>query len=130
MGKYWRLLGIYDAETTTYSAFAFTGHTSPYTHDEDATLVGLRAIVGAGAATSLIEAFQFKLTSTSFKPNVIEVGGAGSGLHTAPAFPAPPVDWPVDQPVKSSIKITLEGRNTTAETPVTVEIQLWGCFES
>lgn len=130
MGRYWRLLGFYDAETKTYSACAGSYQTSPYTPDEDATLVGIRAIGGAAAATTLQELVQFKLTCTTFKPNSIEVGHVGSGLHTAPAFPAPVVDWAINQPVKAGVPITVEGRNTTAETPITVEVQLWGCFES
>ena len=130
MGKYWKLLGVYDSETTAYTELAYTGFTSPYTHDEDATLVGIRIIVGAGAATTLTEGFQFKLTHSKFKPNSIEVGGAGAGLHTAPAFPPPPIDWAVEQQVKGGVPITIEGRNVTAETPITNEIQVWGCFLS
>lgn len=130
MGRYWRLLGFYDAETKTYSAMAGSYQTSPYTPDEDATLVGVRVVNGGAAATTLTELQQFKLSCTTFKPNSIEVGGLGSGLHTAPALAAPIIDWPINQPVKAGVPITVEGRNTTAETPVTVETQLWGCFES
>lgn len=130
MGKYWKLLGQYDSETTAYTAFAYTGLASPYTPTENAQLIGLRVIAGAGAATTLTEGYQFKLTCSKFKPNSIEVGGVGSGLHTAPAFPAPIIDWPVDQPVQAGVPITLEGRNITAETPITNEIQLWGLFQS
>ena len=128
MGKYWKVLGVYDSETTAYTALAFTGFASPYTPTETAKLVGLRAIVAAGAATTLIEGFQFKLTSSTFKPNSIEIGGAGSGLHTAPAFAPAAIDFAVDQPVQAGVPITIEGRNVTAETPVTVEIIIMGCF--
>lgn len=130
MGKYWKLIGFYDAETKTYSACAGSYQTSPYTPSEGAKLIGIRVVCLNAAATSLIEGLQFKLTCATFKPNSIEVGGLGSGLHTAPAFPAPIIDWAVDQPVSAGVPITVEGRNTTAETPVTVEVQLWGCFVS
>lgn len=130
MGKYWRLLGDYDAETTTYSACAGGAQTSPYTPDEDAMLVGLRVIVSADAATTLTEAVQFRLTCTTFKPNSIEAMGNGGGLHTAPAFPPPPMDYPVNQPVKAGVPITVEARNVTADTPITNNVLLMGCFES
>lgn len=130
MGKYWRLLGQYDAETTTYSALAAAGMTSPYTPDEDAKLIGLRAVANRSAATSLINHVQFRLTCTTFKPNAIECGVQGGGLQTAPALQPEAVDWSVDQPVKSGVPVTIEGRNVTADTPVTVSVMLYGCFQS
>lgn len=129
MGKYWRLLGHYDAETATYSACVGAFQTSPYTPDEDARLVGLRTIVGRTAATTLTDEFQFRLTCTTFKPNTIHVMGVGSGLQTAPAFPAPVVDYQVDQPVKAGVPITVEGRCGNASA-VTNAIYLMGLFQS
>lgn len=130
MGKYWKLMGWYNAETTTYSAVAGSAAASPYTPPEDAQLTGLRTIVSNEAATGLTESIQFKLTCTTFKPNSIEVGAQGCGLHTAPAFLGGIIDWPVDQPVKAGVPVTIEARNTTIETPVEVETMLWGHFES
>jgi hypothetical protein len=130
MGKYWKLMAFYDAETKTYSEAEGSYATSPFSPETDGTLVGIRVVVGAASAAALTELVQFRLTCTLWTPNAIEVGGVGCGLHTAPAFPAPIADFPVNQPVKTTQKITVEGRNTTAETPVTVEIQVWGCFES
>lgn len=130
MGQYWKLLAEYDAETTTYSACAGAFGTSPYTPTEDATLIGLRTTLSAEAATSLTENVQFKLTCSTFKPNSIECGGIGGGVHTALQPVPPPVDWPVNQPVSAGVPIIIEGRNITADTPVTVEMYLWGCFES
>lgn len=128
--RYWRLLGEYDAETTTYSAFAGGAGSSPYTPDSDAILVALRVEIGRDAATSLINSLQFKLTCRTFTPNSIEVGGTGSGLQTAPAIQPSPIDWPVMQAVKAGVPITLEGRNITADTPVTVCALVWGLFET
>lgn len=133
MGEYWRLLGEYDSETTAYTAFAGAAKASPYTPDEDAMLVGLRVQINRSAATSLINAVQFRLTCTQFKPNSMEVGGQGSGLQTAPAQMSGETaitDWSVKQPVKSGVPITIEGRNVTADTPVTVSALLWGKFVS
>lgn len=130
MGKYWRLLGDYNAESTTYSACAGASQTSPYTPDENATLVGLRPVVVADAATTLTEGVQFKLTCTSFKPNSIEVMGFGSGLDTVPALRVMPLDYSVNQPVKAGVPVTVEARNITADTPVGVRVLLMGCFES
>lgn len=122
-------MGEYDAETSTYAALVGANAPSPYTPTENAKLVGLRVIVCATAATSLTEAVQFKLTSSTFKPNSIEVGGNGNGLRTAPAMFQAPVDWPVDQAVQAGVPVVIEGRNTVG-TPVTVNVQLWGCFVS
>lgn len=130
LGKFWKLLGLYDAESTTYTAVAGTKAPSPYTPTSDARLVGLRVVIGRAAATSLINSVQFRLSCSKFSPeNQIECGGVGTGLQTAPAFQTEPTDWPVDQEVKAGTPIVIEARNNTADTPVTVEAELWGCFE-
>jgi hypothetical protein len=129
MGKYWRLIGEYDAETASYTACVGANAPSPFTPIETAKLVGLRVIVSATSATSLTEAVQFKLTSTTFKPNAIEVGGQGLGLCTVPRAQFLPIDWATDQPVTAGVPITIEGRCTVG-TDVTNNVQLWGCFVS
>jgi len=130
MGKYWRLVGEYDAETTTFSACAGAAQTSPYTPDETAKLVGLRVIANRSAASSLINHVQFRLTCTTFKPNTIHAGGQGTGLQTAPALQQGGIDYPVEQDVQAGVPITVEARNVTADTPVTVSVLLYGCFEN
>jgi len=128
MGEYWKVLGEYDAETTTYSELAGGAGASPYTPTEDATLVGLRVIVGGDAATTLTELVQFKLTCSTFTPNSIECMGAGGGLRTAP-FPQPaPIDYSMNQPVHAGVPITIEARNVTADTPITNNVILLGKF--
>jgi len=129
MATCWRMLARYDAETTTYSACAGAGGTSPYTPEFDGKLVGLRGIAGGGAATALVNMVQFKLSCVTFKPNVIEAAVLGNGIQTAPAFKPAPLDFPVEQDVKAGVPITIEGRNIDADTPVTVDVQLWGCFQ-
>lgn len=129
MGKYWRVIGHYTGEAQTYEALSGGFQASPYTPDEDARLTGLRIMVAPEAATSLVEGFQIRLTCTTFKPNTIHVGGIGNGLATVPAIPAPVIDYPVDQPVKSGVPITLEGRHTVA-TAVTMNALILGQFES
>ena len=126
--KVWRLMAQYDAESTTYTACAGTP-ASPYTPDFSGRLVGLRTIPNRSAATSLINHVQFRLNSTSFKPNAIECGAQGSGLQTAPAIQPPPVEWPIDQEVQSGVPITIEARNVPADAPVTVSVLLYGLFE-
>jgi len=129
MGKYWRLLAEYDSETSAYTAAVGVNAPSPFTPIENAKLIGLRVIVSATAATSLVEHVQFKLTCVTFKPNSIEVGGQGVGLATAPRSGAIVIDWSVDQPVQAGVPVTIEGRCTSG-TPVTNETYLWGCFQS
>jgi len=128
--RLWRLLGHYDSETTAYTACAGALQTSPYTPDFSGTLVALRIIVMGGAATSLVQGIQFRLNSTTFTPNAIECAGQGSGLQTAPHHQTPPIDWSVNQPVRSGNPVHVEGRNNAgAETPVTVNAAVWGLFD-
>jgi len=127
-GTFWRMMARYDAESTTYSACAGAGGTSPYTPDFSGTLVGLRGVAGGGAATSLLNMVQFRLTCTTFNPNSIEACVLGNGIQTAPAFKPAPVDFPCNQPVQAGVPITIEGRNLDADTPVTVDCQLFGQF--
>lgn len=123
---YTKYLGLYDVETKTFTDFG----TGAYTPKRNGTLLGLRIIIGAAAATSLIEHVQFRLTCDTFSPNAIEVGASGNGLATAPAFKPPPVDWGgLNQKVQAGVEIQLEGRNLTADTPVGVEVYLYGIFE-
>jgi hypothetical protein len=127
--RFWRQIGRYDAETTTYSALVGSGGASPYTPDFKGRLKGRRGIVGGGAATSLVNAIQFRLTCTTFSPNAIECAAQGCGLQTATTPVTIPLDWDCDQEVKAGVPITIEARNNNAETPVTVDAQLWGLFE-
>jgi hypothetical protein len=129
MGKYWRVIGHYNGEAQTFEALAGTFQTSPYSHDEDARLVGIRLITAPEAATSLVEGFQVRLSCAAWKPNVMHVAGCGNGLATVPAIPAPIVDYDVDQPVKAGVPITIEARHAVA-TAVTANVLVLGCFVS
>jgi len=128
--RFSRLLGEYDSETTAFTAFAGAAGTSPYTPDFNGTLVGLRVVPNRSAATSLINHLQFRLTCTAWSgSNVIEVGADGGGLQTAPVLKSPPTDWSIQAPIKAGVPIKLEGRNVTADTPVTVSALLYGIFD-
>lgn len=127
--KYWRLIGHYDAETTAWSACAGAMQASPYTPDENATLIAIRTIVGRTAATTLTDGIQFRITSTSFVPNQIQAMALGSGLQTAPAFPAPPQDYPVMQKVVLGNGINVEGRCANA-SGVTNDVFVMGLFDN
>jgi hypothetical protein len=129
MGKYWKLMAEYDAETATFSAAVGANAPSPFVPTENAKLVGLRTIVSSTAATTLTEHVQFKLTCSTFKPNSIEVGANGNGLHTAPAPATQPIDWAVEQPVTAGVPVTIEGRCTVG-TDVTNNVLLYGQFIS
>lgn len=130
MRKYWKLLGEYDAESTTWTAFAGGAGASPYTPKESGRLTGLRLVVNRSAATSLINHLQVRMEHQGFSPNTIEVGGQGTGLQTAPSQQQAVQDWDVDQPIIAGVPITIEGRNVTADTPVTVSALLYGRFET
>jgi len=131
MARYWKVLGEYNAESTTFSAFAGGGGASPYNPVEDARLKGLRVLINRAAASSLINGLVFRLTSSSFQPNTIEVAGVGGGLQTAPIAAVPYYDFEVDQPVRSGVQVTLEGKNVSeTDTPVTVSALLLGLFDN
>jgi len=129
MGKYWRLMGEYDSETSAYTACVGANAPSPFTPSETAKLIGLKVVICGTAATSLAEGLQFKLTSNTFKPNSIECGVNGNGLRTVPAAYQQPIDWPVEQAIQAGVPVTIEGRNTVG-TPVTVNVQIWGYFQN
>lgn len=126
--KLWRLMADYNAETTTYSSAAGVV-ASPYTPDFSGRLIALRTGQNRDAVTTLQNLVQFRLSCTTFTPNTIECGHHGSGLQTAPTGLNGVEDYPCDQPVKSGVPITIEARNITADTPVTVRCPLWGYFE-
>lgn len=128
--RYWKLIGQFDGESTSFTELAVTGMASPYNPVESARLVGLRAIPNRSAASSLINHVQFKLSCATFTPNAIECGCQGSGLQTAPALQQGGHDWEIDQPVAAGSPITVEARNITADTPVTVSVLLYGLFDN
>ena len=127
--KTWRLLGEYNSVTTAYTALAGPAASSPYTPDFSGKLLGLRAIVNRSAATSLINHVQFRLTSTTFNPNTMHVGAQGTGLQTAPSQQQLSQDWQCEQPIQSGVPVTIEAKNNTTDTPVTVSVMLYGYFE-
>lgn len=129
MAKYWVYMGEYDAESTTFTEFAGGAGASPYNPDTDGTLKALRVMIGADAVTTLTEQVEIRLTCTKFKPNAIHCGAGGIGLATAPRQQVMPVDWVVDQEIKSGVPVKLEGRNITADTPVGVSVHLYGLIE-
>lgn len=128
MGGYWELIGHYDAETATYSAFAGSFGTSPYTPSQSGTIKALRVQAAATAATSLFEGVQVKLTCKTFDPQSIECGLVGGGLRTATAPNSPSEDWVCNQSVQAGVPITMEARNI-AGTPVTVNVFVWAYFD-
>lgn len=130
--KFWDCLGEYDAESTSWSALVGGVGSSPYTPKYSGTLKGLRTIVNRDAATTLTNHVQFKLSHPAFVPNSIIVGSQGSGIQTAPALMSgedSKLDWEVDQEVQAGVPITIEGRDVTADTPVTNSVLLYGLFE-
>jgi hypothetical protein len=122
-------MGEYNAETKTLSAFVGTP-ASPFIPDFNGFLRAIRLCISRDAASTLCNHVHIVLNSVSFKPNNIDVGANGAGLQTAPALgDITPQDWVVDQPVKASIAIALQGENKTADTPVGVLIEVYGLFE-
>lgn len=128
MGRYWRAMAEYDAETQAFSEAAGVVK-SPFAPSEKATLKGIRVIVGRQAATSLTDGVWLRLTCNTFKPNMMDFLVEGGGLATAPAVPVPPYDFEVNQPVEPGVNVTIEGRCLEA-THVTNSVLVMGLFES
>lgn len=124
-----RLMGEYDAEANSYSAFAGGGGSSPWTPDFNGRLIGLRMIFSREAATTKTNGVAFRLTCAAWTPNTIEVVGDGGGLQTAPALYPGSFDYKVDQPIISGTPVVMEGKCPGAETCVTNEVYLVGIFE-
>lgn len=126
--RFWRLMGEMVETATTYGAVAGAAAPSPYVPDVDATLVGIRVLSARQTASSLTNAFQVRITCTTFNPNTIHVAGVGTGLQTAPANIPNQIDYDVMQPVKAGVPITIEGRNTYANA-VTPDNLILGLFQ-
>lgn len=135
MARYWDCMAEYDAESTSWSTPSGVGGSvtnGQYLPAGSGRLVGVRVVINRDAASSLTNHVQFKLSSNSFKPNTLIVGGQGSGLQTAPAFQSGSdsvLDWQLDQPIITGVPIIIEARDVTADTPVTNSVLLYGCFE-
>lgn len=128
MTKFWRLLGEMVETGTSFAPVAGAAAPSPYIPDIDATLIGIRIITGRQAASSLTNDFQITMVSTTFIPNEIHAGSCGSGLQTAPAILPNQMDFEIFQPVKSGVKININGRNLYANC-VTPDNMIFGLFQ-
>lgn len=124
-----RLLGQYDSETTAYTPCGGAAQTSPYAPDFTGILKGIKLMAGRNAVTTLTDHIQVRLTSTTFVPNSLEVGITGGGLQTAPVGAVVKEEWPCNQRVQAGVPIIVEGRNLTADTPVTNNLLIYGIFE-
>lgn len=129
MGRIWRCIGHYNAETQAYSAAAGTFQTSPFTPDFNGRLVGIKLLEGHEAATSLQCDVQIRISCAKFTPNVMDFVVNGGGLKTVPVAYMGEIDYSVDQPIQAGVGITVEGRQATA-TAVTSSIIVMGCFEA
>jgi len=127
--KFCDTMAEYDAESTSWSACAGGAGASPYWPKVNGRLVGLRTVVGRDNATALTNHGEFKL-SCSLWPCDVKVLFNGTGLQTAPALSNESIDHPVDLPVKEGVQIVVEGRDLTADTPVTNSVILQGFFVS
>ena len=126
---HWEMIGVYDAETTTYSAFAGTNGASPFTPTANGRIKAFRVVESSQAVTTVMTHAQFKFTCKGWTPNSVEIGAVGSGLHTAPRGPPTIVDWVTDLPINAGVPIVLEGRISSAYTNVTTEWAVYAYIE-
>lgn len=131
MGKWIECIGEYDAEATTWAAVLGTlsGYKSPYTPLKTGRIRKLRIIFTGGAATQLIDHVQFRLKSAAWPVDCV-VGADGGGVHTnGIPYTAPSEEFDVDLPITAGVPVTIEGRNVTPQTPVTVSVMLYATIE-
>jgi len=128
MARWWRCLADYNGEAVAYEAAAGAGGASPFVPDKDARLIGLKLFGFSETAASLKEGVLIRLTCALWSPNTMIVAHSGIGLATVPVNPANPIDYPVEQPVKAGVPITIEGLNLVA-TAVTQRTLVMGLFE-
>jgi len=126
---YWLLVGVYDAETTTYSAFAGTNGTSPFTPTQNGTIKNIRILESSQAVTTVMTHAQFKFTCALWKPNSVEFGALGGGLHTAPRPVPVAMDYVCNLSIQAGVPVTLEGRISSAYTNVTTEWAVYAYIE-
>jgi len=133
MAVWTEIMGRYDGEDTSWTALVGAGYTSPFTPKANGRLRKLSIVQAAGAATSLIDAVVFKLTCAKFKPiNSLEIGYYGGGVQTNANHKMNQgiaAEWEVDQEVIAGVPITIEAKNISAQTAVTVDVLLIGTFE-
>jgi len=122
---------IYSDEIATYigadkTLVAMTG--SPYSPKANGRLIQLKLAVYGSSVAALIEGIEAVATCPLWGVPVAVVT-AGAGLRTAPAFPIPTGITNCDLAVQVGNQITVQIKNITADTPVTVEAVLIGVFE-
>ena len=120
---------------TTTSSMALTGlnggttaAVAPYNVPVNGRLIKVTVLLSGAAASSLIEGVRVELTCTNWNPNTMRVGSVGGALRTAPAFPIPSWDWPLDQPVTSAVAIS--GAYLFTITAVTPVLVVFGTFST
>ena len=124
---------VYSVEMATYigagkTYVAMTG--SPFAPLTNGRLVQLKLILYGSAVTALIEGVTILAECPAWGGVPVTISGAGARLRTAPAFPIEVIVQNCDVPIKTGVNITLQIKNVTADTPVTVEATLIGVFEA
>jgi len=92
-------------------------------------IVALHLVVYGSAVTALIEGVQAKIQCSSWGGYDVVVGSAGGGIRTAPGVPIPVKSFDEDLAIETGKDVSVQFRNQTADTPVTVEIDLLATLE-
>jgi len=104
--------------------------TGKYTPAVRGKLVRVVLLIAGEAATSLWEFVRVELDATIWTPNKIKIGLAGGGIRTAPAFPTPPAEWPLDLDVETDQPINGQYIHATNATPITCNLRVFGIFRT
>ena len=130
MGLYWRQLFNTAGESTTLAAMnaGTTATTGPFRPPISGRLLKLVLMVGSEAATSLVEDVRIEITCTLWTPNMLAIGGNGSGLRTATTPQHLPFEFDVDQPVAKDTDIDANYIHDSG-VPVTSRLRVFGLIQ-
>ncbi len=107
-----------------------TGTVGKFTVPFDGKLLKVILLWSGEAVSSLMEQVRVELTANNWKPNRLEFELVGAGIRTAPAFPVPPMEYVVDQPVIVTQTISGQFIYDNAVTPVTCDLIVLGVFSA
>lgn len=107
-----------------------TGAAGTFIPPHDGRLLKVILMWSGEAVTSLMEQVRVELTCNIWTPNQSEFEMVGANIRTAPAFPIPPAEYVVDQPVKTNQEISGQFVYDNAATPVTCDLVVLGVFST
>ncbi len=105
-----------------------SGATGNFIVPFDGRLLKVILMWSGEAVSSLAEYVRVELQSNIWNPNLMKFGMTMANIRTAPAFPILPVEFVVDQPVRTDQSIKGQFAYDNASSPVTCDLHVYGVF--